>query len=76
MTSVRTVKRWEANQARPDAHEEWFLGLFIQYVQQYGLGEFRERFVRPGPARPNQSAYLGPDFGGSILTFSPYLGGQ
>lgn len=61
MTSVRTVKRWETRQAEPDDHERWFLGLFGRYVQQHGLGKFRERFVRPGPSARLNEPFWGPD---------------
>ncbi len=49
VTSVRTVRRWEGYKYAPTLHQQWFLGLFVQWAEQHGIRKFRRRFVRGTP---------------------------
>lgn len=49
MTSIRTVRRWENGEYKPDAREQMFLRAFSSYVRANGLTAFRRRFVRQAP---------------------------
>ncbi len=60
MTTVRTVRRWEARQFSPTDHQLWFLHMFVGYVARHGLRRFLRRFVREErrygkPGRPTTS---------------------
>jgi DNA-binding transcriptional regulator YiaG len=45
MTTVRTVRRWEKREFAPTPHQQWFLGVFANYVRERGLVQLREHFV-------------------------------
>jgi DNA-binding transcriptional regulator YiaG len=45
ITTVRTVKRWEAGRSGLTAHQRFFLELFMKYVERNGIRELRKRFV-------------------------------
>jgi DNA-binding transcriptional regulator YiaG len=49
MTSVRTVRRWEAGLSALTTHQQFFLRLFVMYIERNGVREFRRRFVREAP---------------------------
>jgi DNA-binding transcriptional regulator YiaG len=49
MTGVRTVRRWEARLSALTRHQQFFLQLFVRYVERNGVREFRRRFVREAP---------------------------
>ncbi len=49
MTSMRTVRRWEAGEYKPDAREQMFLRAFSSYARAHGVIAFRRRFVRQAP---------------------------
>lgn len=57
VTSVRTVRRWEAGLSALTTHQQFFLRLFAGYIERNGVREFRCRFVREAarygkPGRP------------------------
>ncbi len=49
MTSVRTVRRWEAGMSALTTHQQFFLRLFAGYIERNGVQKFRCRFVRGEP---------------------------
>ncbi len=49
MTSVRTVRRWEAGLSALTTHQQFFLRLFAGYIERNGVREFRRRFVSGEP---------------------------
>jgi hypothetical protein len=49
MTSVRTVRRWEAGLSALTMHQQFFLRLFAEYIERNGVREFRCRFVSGAP---------------------------
>lgn len=58
MTNVRTVRRWEAGLSALTTHQQWFLRLFVTYIERDGVRAFRRRFVRETPrySRPGRPA--------------------
>ena len=45
MTTVRTVRRWEARCSALTTRQQFFLRLFMMYVERNGLGALRHRFL-------------------------------
>ena len=49
MATTRTVRRWEARLSALTTHQQFFLRLFVMYIERNGLPEFRRRFVGQAP---------------------------
>jgi DNA-binding transcriptional regulator YiaG len=49
MTGARTVRQWEAGLSALTTHQQWFLKLFVRYIERNGVREFRRRFIREVP---------------------------
>ena len=49
MTTVRTVRRWEAGLSGLTTHQQFFLRLFAMFIERNGVREFRRRFVGGAP---------------------------
>jgi hypothetical protein len=63
MTSVRTVRRWEARLSALTTRQRFFLRLFVMYIERNGVPEFRRRFVREAPRYGKAGR---PTWGGSV----------
>ena len=49
MSTKRTVRRWEADESDLTMHQQYFLRLFVRYIEWHGVREFRRRFVCEEP---------------------------
>lgn len=57
--NIRTVKRWERYQCKPQRRQRQWLWRLSDYAKNYGLEAFRVRFLRDEEPRYHQSGPAG-----------------